>query len=431
MKTNNDFSELVEAGIIDADTADKIEGFYQKKADAAPNRLFLVFAILGALLVGLGIILIVAHNWDNMSRSIKTTLSFIPVIIGQIACGYALFKRMESPAWREGSALFLFFAVGACISLVSQIYHIEGNTAVFVVSWVVLCLPLVYLLRSSAVALLYILGITFYALTIQREAIGHWSTHYYWLLFLLILPHYYFLYKNHPNGNTLNILHLFVPLSFLCTWSFVLEAQEIFILSGFASLLGVIYLIGHADFFKPQKANINVYIGIGSVGTVILLLICSYSDIWKELSLKEGVFADQMMSWSYVFTLGFTLLGIFLLYHNYKGKSLSSIKPVAWVFPLFFALIHLHFVFSHPAIIINLLLLALGVLTIREGALKNHLGILNYGLLIITCLITIRFFDTKISFVWRGVIFLVIGAGFFLLNNWMLRRRKNLSNLES
>jgi hypothetical protein len=67
----------------------------------------------------------------------------------------------------------------------------------------------------------------------------------------------------------------------------------------------------------------------------------------------------------------------------------------------------------------------MGILTIREGAKLNHFGILNYGLLIITALVICRFFDTNISFVFRGLLFVGVGTGFFLANYSMMKKKKN------
>jgi len=57
--------ELVREGLITADQAERIRARYAADPQRSGNRMLLVFAILGSLLVGLGIILIIAHNWDE------------------------------------------------------------------------------------------------------------------------------------------------------------------------------------------------------------------------------------------------------------------------------------------------------------------------------------------------------------------------------
>ncbi|MEL6653878.1 MAG: hypothetical protein AAFQ87_24040, partial [Bacteroidota bacterium] len=99
-------------------------------------------------------------------------------------------------------------------------------------------------------------------------------------------------------------------------------------------------------------------------------------------------------------------------------------KPLEVAF-LLYALVFL-LGFQLPTIarvLVNLLILATGVLTVLEGARKDHLGYLNYGLLIITALIVSRFFDEEISFVLRGILFVFVGASFFTANYLMIKKR--------
>ena len=157
-----DISELVKADVISQKTADNIRVYYRRQTDESTNRLFVVFGILGSIFVGLGIILIFAHNWDNLLRTTKTFLAFLSPLVGQVLCGFVLLKKQDSVAWRESGTAFLFFAVGASISLVSQIYNIPGNLSSFLLTWMFLCLPLIYVMRSSIASLLYLIGITYY-----------------------------------------------------------------------------------------------------------------------------------------------------------------------------------------------------------------------------------------------------------------------------
>ena len=84
MSISKDIFELLEANVISEETAEKIREYYQIKKEDSTNKLFIVFGILGALLVGLGLILIIAHNWDELSRTTKIIFAFLPLIVGQV-----------------------------------------------------------------------------------------------------------------------------------------------------------------------------------------------------------------------------------------------------------------------------------------------------------------------------------------------------------
>ena len=158
-KIKNALPELVENGIITEETAQNIQMYYEKNEESSESRLFTVFGILGATLVGLGIILIMAHNWDDFSRGIKLVLAFLPMLIGQGVLGYSIFKN-KGVAWKEAATVFLFFSVGACIALVSQIYHVSGDLESFLLAWIVLCVPLLYVTKSTSAIILHLISIS-------------------------------------------------------------------------------------------------------------------------------------------------------------------------------------------------------------------------------------------------------------------------------
>jgi hypothetical protein len=76
-------------------------------------------------------------------------------------------------------------------------------------------------------------------------------------------------------------------------------------------------------------------------------------------------------------------------------------------------------------ILVNLLLFILGITAIRIGTNTYSFGILNYGMLIITVLIACRFFDTDMGFAIKGLLFILVGGGFFATNYIMLKKQKS------
>lgn len=71
----------------------------------------------------------------------------------------------------------------------------------------------------------------------------------------------------------------------------------------------------------------------------------------------------------------------------------------------------------------NAYLFALGLGLLVAGLRTNKLGRVNVGLLALSALIIARFFDSDLSFLARGVAFILVGAGFLTANVVILRRK--------
>ncbi len=424
-----ELDDLKGAGVIDEEIAGRIENYYASKNEGSQNRLFVVFGVLGAILVGLGIILIIAHNWDELSRSVKVFFAFLPLIVGQLFCAYSLLKKSDSAAWKESSTAFLFFAVGASISLVSQVYHIHGDLGSFLFAWMLLCFPMIYIMKSSITSLLFIAGITYYQVASNFSfdffSHHHQSLNYWWML-LLVVPHYYKLYKDNPTSNYLIVHNWIIPISLTISLGALSKRSEEFIYIAYMSLFSVFYIVGSSEFFNHTKRRINGYLVMGSLGTMHILLLMSFHWFWEHLNLMDNTLNDPFTSREFIASVLLSLLAAFLYFLSNKNKK-QDFHPMKIVFVLYIII----FVIGQsnsiiPAILINALVLLLGVFTIRLGAKSDHLGVLNYGLLTITALIVCRFFDSEMSFVVRGLLFVLVGVGFFVTNYLMLKKRKTI-----
>ncbi len=423
MSIRNDIPELFKAGVISQETAIRIEAFYKNRSDSSPNKLLVVFGILGAILVGLGIILMIAHNWDEFSRTTKTILAFFPLVTAQIVCGFVLIKKLNT-AWREGATTFLVFAIGACISLISQIYNILGDLSTFFLTWMLLCLPLIYVMKSSVTALFYVIGITYYAISIGYFAYPSWPPNIYILLLLAVLPHYYFLFKNRPKSNFLTFQNWLIPLSVtIVLGSFTYGSEELMFIAYF-SLFGLFYIIGNNEFFRNQTLRNNAYKVIGSLGTLILLFISSYEGYWAEVRNSEFEFLEILTTPEFFAAAGISLFAMAYLYLQQKNKPIKQIPPLSIIFILFILCYIIGLFSSVSFILINLIIFIISILTIIQGAKEENFGILNFGLSIMTILIICRFLDSDLSFIIRGLLLVIIGIGFFAANYWMLKKRK-------
>lgn len=420
-KFSKELQVLVKDKVISPELAEKIEQYYAIKNTDKPNRLFTIFGVFGSLLIGSGIILMLAHNWDNFSRLIKTILAFLPLIIGQLLVGFSIYKE-KSITWKEASGTFLFFAVGISISLVSQIYNIPGDLGSFLKIWILLCIPIIYLLRSHSVAFLCLVFSTCYALEIgvwrYRSADVPWL---YIVFIVTIIPHYISLVKYKLQSYEATIFNWIVPSGIAIAIGAFLGSHGAWGMLVYITLFGLFYNIGKLSFFRELGIVRNGFLIIGSLGTIITLLIFTFRWVWKELPLTQQLNTQGFYLALMLFSIGLSML---LFFGIKKGIKQLNLFQIAFV--IFWGIYFLPFEAEVPTILVNVLVFILGITAIKIGASKFNFGILNYGLLIISVLITCRFFDITMSFVVRGILFVTVGIGFFVTNYLMLKRQKKL-----
>ena len=148
-------------GIITAEQAEAIRNRYASDSpeaggSAIGNRVVTVIAIMGAALIGLGIIAFIAANWSEIPKLAKLAL----MVVGTPAIyviGWFIGYRFGYV--RIGVAVILLGAIafGASIHLVAQTYHVPVNHPNLVPLWFLGVIPLAYITRSQAVFALSII----------------------------------------------------------------------------------------------------------------------------------------------------------------------------------------------------------------------------------------------------------------------------------
>ena len=427
MSIISDLHELVDANVITSETAQQIVGYYKKKQEKLPtakNRQLLFFGIVGAFLVGIGLLFIIANQWEELPRSVKTICAFLLLIIPQLLCLYAVLKKADSLVWRESTALILFFAVGASISLISQIYHINGETSIFILTWMLLTAPLIYILDSSAVSLAYLFGIMFYGFSVREDATSGLGEQVWWFLYTVPLPRYLH-FSRKSDGSSLHLLHhwvipfiLAISLSTLGRTTWELMPPLYF------TLFAIFYQIGRLPYFTNSAQERNGYGMIGQIGTFIGLYVMSFNSIWDKILTKKFDFDLLIFTPELIANLLFFVVAILLLYQRARKVQLSEIKWME-VFWLVFIVVFLIGCNSNLAVyLINLVVLLIGLSMAREGTRKDNLSQLNAGMFVITFLLICRSFDIDLTLVVKGILFVLLGIGFFVANWWMLKKRK-------
>ncbi len=114
------------------------------------SRAVSIIGVMGALLVGLGIIIYVAANWDVIPVWARITL-LVGLTAAINGAGWLLLARFEYP--RIGVAMLVLgaLAYGAAIHLIAQIYHVPVNHPNLTTAWFLGVLPMGYISRSRLV----------------------------------------------------------------------------------------------------------------------------------------------------------------------------------------------------------------------------------------------------------------------------------------
>lgn len=424
MSILKDLSELVGAGVITDETAQRITGYYQQKRSSAPNRLLLLFGILGALLVGIGVLFIVANQWDDLSQPLKISCAFLLLVVPQLVAGWVMALKSGKIIWRESSGLLLFFAVGANISLLSQIFQINGDTSSYLLTWYLLTWPLIYLLDSPALAAAGIIMLLFYRFAVAAGGAEPYLSHLFWLLFALPMPGYLLWLRKAPDYLMTTLLHWAIPFVLAFSIGIVIRNHPELMSPAHLSLFGIFILAGNLPLFSGKPIIRNGYKIIGIAGTVISLLMMTFRQNWKKLAGSHYTFENLVATPEVIAGTVLFLLALFFLIRQYRYKPVAGWKLEEITFLLFVPVFILGAYSSAAWILVNLQVLAWAVLLIRKGSLQNHLGVLNTGMIILTLLVVCRAFDTDVSFVVKGSLFVLVGLGFFAANWLMLKKRK-------
>jgi len=164
-------------GLISDASANILRERYASAAidrDSRRSLASVVMAVLGALLIGSGLIAVIGYNWDEFSRPVRLLFAFAPLLLTQSYCASLLTRRTAVADWkREAAALLQTAASGACIILVSQIYHLSGKWTDFLLCWLLVSLPLAWTHRSKAVTLFCLMASAVWSVGCVGE-VGAW-----------------------------------------------------------------------------------------------------------------------------------------------------------------------------------------------------------------------------------------------------------------
>lgn len=395
--------------------------------DSQPGLAQIVMGALGALLIGTGLITVIGYNWDDFSRPVRLLFAFLPLLITQVFSFRELQRGAASTAWvRETAALLQALATGACIAIVSQIYNLGGDWPDFLFWWLLLSLPLVWVLRSQAVAIFYLIGIAVWSVN-QAEYRDAWyhSALFYPVLLLGLAPFWPGWPPRWQLGRSLQwvgTLSFCVGLAAAAGSSVSLRMHTSYV--AFGSVLWLWTLTASALLLLPfraaacsDKRRQDPHVTVCGFFLLAVSFAASFSDFSSGTLSKLEMALTMPWAWGCL-----TLVGLFALPAIRQqrwallGVSSLSLSPLLALLagsraePILPWLMTLH-------------LLGIGILLIVLE-LAGRRGAPRLGATLICVLILARMFESELSLLIKGLVFIAVGVAFLAFNILMSRQLK-------
>ncbi|MFT4667569.1 MAG: putative membrane protein [Polaribacter sp.] len=412
--------QLVSKGLLPEDTAKQLKNYYGEIDEKPPYDIALLLAaVLGAVLIGGGVILLFAHNWDQFSRPVRTFLSFAPLVIAQVIYGYVFFKKSKSTPWIEASSAFLMLMLAACIALISQTYHVQGQFEDFLLVWMLLSIPLLYLMNATLPAIFYLVGISSWVLNV-----GSTQSYWYWLLLLAAVPH---LWRNMQGDKEIvraRLLGWAFALTFPWAFSQLLDYRlDMIKLVALGIFSALFYLLGERIYPEKTSLQKKPFQFVTVCISFVMLMVLGYD--WPGVNdyPQEGVSEKRI---TFIIATILATAGYFYLaFQDWKtGRRLNYFMLLLPVVLLVGQLFNMMGSSTLAIILANVYLFGFGVYYIKYGIQKHRISLVNLGMFFISALIVARFFDTDWGFVVKGLIFIFLGIGFLWVNLFLSKKIK-------
>ncbi|MFL0804311.1 MAG: DUF2157 domain-containing protein [Agarilytica sp.] len=409
-------------GIIDASQANQITGLYPYHQETNWGKV--IFAGIGAIIFGLGIILVFAYNWEAMHRFTKLGIVLLSVAVAHVI-GFH-YSREHSAHKRIGESLHLLGTMlfGAGIWLIAQIYHIDEHYPNAFLVWALGAMAMGWVLPS--------LGHTFLALvlvflwhwfeTFEFRSVNHGAV---WLVLLGILPIALIM----RSLSALFLTCCMLIFSYSISYSTVAERSDETLVCVMLVLSGVFILGSHLAVKSqfPQCQNVLRVVGVGVFS--VLLFIVTF-DEFDRVRFENDLSTVSTVTWFYfafpVVAFSVALARILMVSNLMRDKTetLELVLVAATVYVAVLSVFPVLGIYKAVWVFYSIAFLAYSVLLIYRGSLYLRWQSTTLGGLMLSAYTFARFMDLFDSLLMRGMAFLVVGAMLFGIGIYYSRQKQ-------
>lgn len=409
----------VKKGIISRDQADQIIEVYPSDSG---NRLISVLFILGAVLLGAGIILFFASNWQYIPKWAKIGLVIAPLVL------FHLFSQLTSASLPRISAVLSFLGCimfGSGIWLIAQIYHINAHFPNGILFWILGVLPAAFFLKEELPLGLSALLLGIWVVTEHSVAPG--------VVFvgMVVFAALFYLTYTCKSSFAL-VLTLISSIVFINTEAYLL-LQENFRFDGAVNLIPYILLLTGSSVVYISRHPVNSIrhfpfifniIGIFTVGLSLFMMSLEHFSKYFLGFRQHG----EGMALLWVLYIITAVFGAYALSRRGDSFKVITRENFAWlaVDVLAFVMLLVPFNQFYLAVTLNLFIFVWALSLIVSGfQLQNSLyftlGIIFFNFFVIT-----EYFNFFWKMLPKSLFFIVGGAVLIAGGSIMERKRRKI-----
>lgn len=388
MVDKNQIEQWLKEGTITKDQAQKMLADTSKyKKEQSSNKLITVFSTIGAIVFGIGVILFIASNWQQIPNTIKV-LILLGSTFGSYYIGYVL-RYQKQTLVKVGASLIFLGALlfGATIFLIAQMYHVNANNHILILIWLAGIIPLVYALKTKPIA-----GLSSF-------------------LFFLWIGFFVF-------GN----------IGFRNNFADFFALPVLYLVSGI-----LLFGIGGLHYFSDDLKDVARIYRIAAIKIIMLVLFLLtfrfFSGYYNGHNIREGLeFSRQFILGFVTFSvlaIVFTIINLFFnppktdtsIHEGFAGLGLSAIALIFFFCPST----------TNIYVLLFNLILALLILTLLFiGYQREDMRLVNIGMAYLSILVIVRYFDFCWELLPRSIFFTVGGLILILGSIALERKRRQL-----
>lgn len=389
-----------------------------------------IISLLGALFVTAGLVLIFAWSWEKIPMFLKGAFSFVPLLATQGFAAYVFFRKRDSIAFSEGSAIAWTLGVTATVALANGIFSLELGYINCLLIDAVLILPIMYLMRAVSPLAVYLYMVLhhtiFFADSLPYNPAFSDTASVFALSAVLFSGAILFVYLFREKMGEIR----FVYSKWICSVAAVIYtafAGLMLDLNIAVPLLTVFFVLfnlsAKESAFSPfaifgyigtvVAGMISVYIESSSYHraepTVILGTVVCIGAIVVSAYMRKEVYKDNIIRILQTVILSLLMLyGFMFYYYKPLGMEADEIEKLMTV--------------VNPVSI--MLLFALSVLYILEGVKENRLFFINVGFISLCGNLFWLLTGLDVNLLIKGGTLLLMGIALLVINLKITSKKK-------